>query len=129
MSGLKTGLSITGLLVFGTTTSLLAKIGKKLDPTLQSARSRRLPCVVHSSDLTIWGAVYELQGPDKQGNTQFFTKPWAMTTVMFLGMSFCLPWAYWQEYKHKRQAQEALTSGNGDVRDPLLYGESLVSLV
>lgn len=51
-----------------------------------------------------------------------------MTTVMFLGMSFCLPWAYWQEHKHKTQAQEALTSGNGDVRDPLLYGESLVSI-
>ena len=28
MSGLKTGLSITGLLVFGTTTSLFAKIGE-----------------------------------------------------------------------------------------------------
>ena len=27
MSGLKTGLSISGLLVFGTTTSLFAKIG------------------------------------------------------------------------------------------------------
>ena len=88
-----------------------------------------MPYIIHSSDLTIWLAVYELQGPDKQGNTQFFTKPWAMTTVMFLGMSFCLPWAYWQEHKHKRQAQEALTSGNGDVRDPLLYGESLVSIV
>ena len=28
MAGVKTGLSITGLLVFGTTTSLFAKIGK-----------------------------------------------------------------------------------------------------
>lgn len=95
MSGLKTGLSITGLLVFGTTTSLFAKI------------------------------VYELQGPDKDGHMQYFTKPWAMTTVMFLGMSFCLPWAYWEEYKHKKQAKEALQSANGGIRDPLLYGESL----
>lgn len=125
MSGLKTGLSITGLLVFGTTTSLFAKIGKTPDTTLQSARG---PCIVHNMSSTIWVAVYELQGPDKQGNMKFFTKPWAMTTVMFLGMSFCLPWAYWQEHKHKRQAQEALTSGNGSVGDPLLYGESLVSI-
>ncbi|KAL3147971.1 hypothetical protein ABBQ38_014266 [Trebouxia sp. C0009 RCD-2024] len=95
MSGVKTGLSITGLLVFGTTTSLFAKI------------------------------VYELQGPDRQGNMKFFTKPWAMTTVMFLGMSFCLPWAYWEEHKHKKQAREALSSGNGGVTDPLLYGDSL----
>ena len=58
---------------------------------------------------------------------QYFTKPWAMTTVMFLGMSFCLPWAYWEEYKHKKQAKEALQSANGDISDPLLYGESLVS--
>ncbi len=50
-----------------------------------------------------------------------------MTTVMFLGMSFCLPWAYWEEYKHKKQAKEALQSANGDMSDPLLYGESLVS--
>jgi len=74
-----------------------------------------------------FGAVYELQGPDKNGHMQYFTKPWAMTTVMFLGMSFCLPWAYWEEYKHKKQAKEALQSANGDIRDPLLYGESLVS--
>jgi len=58
---------------------------------------------------------------------QYFTKPWAMTTVMFLGMSFCLPWAYWEEHKHKKQAKEALQSANGDISDPLLYGESLVS--
>ena len=58
---------------------------------------------------------------------KFFTKPWAMTTVMFLGMSFCLPWAYWQEHKHKKQAREALLAGNGAVRDPLLVGDSLVS--
>ena len=51
-----------------------------------------------------------------------------MTTVMFLGMSFCLPWAYWEEYKHKKQAKEALLAGNGETREPLLYGESLVSL-
>jgi len=40
MSGLKTGLSITGLLVFGTTTSLFAKIGKGC-PGLQKPISIR----------------------------------------------------------------------------------------
>ena len=50
-----------------------------------------------------------------------------MTTVMFLGMSFCLPWAYWEEYKHKKQAKEALQAADGHVTEPLLYGESLVS--
>lgn len=71
--------------------------------------------------------MYELQGPDKNGHMQYFTKPWAMTTVMFLGMSFCLPWAYWEEYKHKKQAKEALQAANGHITEPLLYGESLVS--
>ncbi len=40
MSGLKTGLSISGLLVFGTTTSLFAKIGKAC-PGLQKPMSIR----------------------------------------------------------------------------------------
>lgn len=71
-------------------------------------------------------AVYELQGPGKDGYEKFFTKPWAMTTVMFLGMSFCLPWAYWEEYKHKRQARQALADANGNS-EPLLHGDTLVS--
>ena len=57
---------------------------------------------------------------------QFFTKPWAMTTVMFLGMSFCLPWAYWDDHKHKKQATKALQSADGDGTEPLLYAPSLV---
>lgn len=52
-----------------------------------------------------------------------------MTSVMFLGMSFCLPWAYWEEHKQQKQAREALSSGNGGVTDPLLYGDSLVGTV
>lgn len=71
-------------------------------------------------------AVYELQGPGKDGQDKFFTKPWAMTTIMFLGMSFCLPWAYWEEYKHKQQAQRALENANGHA-EPLLHGDTLVS--
>ena len=48
-----------------------------------------------------------------------------MTTIMFLGMSFCLPWAYWEEHKHKRQAQQALADSSG-TSEPLLSGDTLV---
>ena len=70
--------------------------------------------------------MYELQGPDKHGHMHYFTKPWAMTTVMFLGMSFCLPWAYWEEYQNNKRAKAALESA-GDLQDSLLYSNSLVS--
>ena len=73
-------------------------------------------------------AVYELQGPGKDGHEKLFTKPWAMTTIMFLGMSFCLPWAYWEESKHKRQAQQALSNANGSA-EPLLHGDTLASII
>ncbi|KAG2447436.1 hypothetical protein HYH02_007761 [Chlamydomonas schloesseri] len=76
--------SVSGLLVFGTTTSLLAKI------------------------------VYELKSVGKDGEEKYFRKPWAMTTLMFLGMSFCLPLAYYQE----RQARKARRASG--MEDPLL---------
>ncbi|KAK9812950.1 hypothetical protein WJX72_006245 [[Myrmecia] bisecta] len=75
MVAIVTVASVTGLLVFGTTTSLFAKI------------------------------VYELQGEGLDGE-KFFRKPWAMTTVMFLGMTFCLPLAYLQEYRNKKKLKE-----------------------
>ncbi|PNW72536.1 hypothetical protein CHLRE_16g689423v5 [Chlamydomonas reinhardtii] len=80
--------SVSGLLVFGTTTSLLAKI------------------------------VYELKSVGKDGEEKYFRKPWAMTTLMFLGMSFCLPLAYYQE----RQARKARRESG--VEDPLLEAGS-----
>lgn len=38
-----------------------------------------------------------------------------MTTVMFLGMTFCLPLAYWQEYKNKKKRKEG-----AELEQPLL---------
>lgn len=41
--------------------------------------------------------MYELEGEGIGGEKQFFRKPWFMTTLMFLGMSLCLPLAYLEE--------------------------------
>eukprot|EP00199_Chlamydomonas_sp_CCMP681_P000784 CAMPEP_0119110376 /NCGR_PEP_ID=MMETSP1180-20130426/29240_1 /TAXON_ID=3052 ORGANISM="Chlamydomonas cf sp, Strain CCMP681" /NCGR_SAMPLE_ID=MMETSP1180 /ASSEMBLY_ACC=CAM_ASM_000741 /LENGTH=458 /DNA_ID=CAMNT_0007096685 /DNA_START=1 /DNA_END=1377 /DNA_ORIENTATION=+ len=65
--------SVGGLLVFGTTTSLFAKL------------------------------VYEIPSVGADGETKLFTKPWAMTSLMFIGMSFCLPLALWIERKQRAQ--------------------------
>ncbi|GAQ82300.1 hypothetical protein KFL_001070060 [Klebsormidium nitens] len=67
--------SITGLLVFGTTTSLLAKI------------------------------VYELRGEGSGGEAKYFVKPWTMVTVMFLGMSLSLPLAYMEQWAEEKKAK------------------------
>ena len=66
-------------------------------------------------------AVYELEGVGLDGHVKFFTKPWAMTTVMFLGMSFCLPLAYLEEArarKGKLSAVEEPLLASADVRLP-----------
>ncbi|CAG9463959.1 unnamed protein product [Pedinophyceae sp. YPF-701] len=68
--------SVAGLLVFGTTTSLFAKI------------------------------VYELEGKGADGHVHLFLKPWAMTTVMFMGMSLCLPLAYYERHLAAQRKQE-----------------------
>lgn len=77
-------LSVGGLIVFGTITSLFAKV------------------------------VYELKGVGLDGKEKLFQKPWAMTTTMFVGMSFCLPFAYYKEW------QEAQQQGKEDLETPLL---------
>ncbi|GAX82542.1 hypothetical protein CEUSTIGMA_g9969.t1 [Chlamydomonas eustigma] len=85
--------SIGGLIAFGTTTSLFAKI------------------------------VYELQSIGSNGETKYFHKPWAMTTIMFIGMSFCLPLAYLEESKkkqHKPNVEEPLL---GDMVPPAKRNE------
>ena len=60
-------------------------------------------------------AVYELEGEGLDGQRKFFTKPWAMTTVMFLGMSFCLPLAYLEQWRARKgkltAAEEPLLGG------------------
>lgn len=92
MAGVSVSLSIGGLLLFGTTTSLFAKI------------------------------VYELQGIGRDGQPKFFQKPWAMTCVMFLGMSCCLPLAYYQQAQtRKKRASAGVDESlllNGQVRKP-----------
>eukprot|EP00891_Asterochloris_glomerata_P001583 jgi/Astpho2/1583/Aster-07912 len=90
MSSLLTTLSISGLLVFGTTTSLFAKI------------------------------VYELKGPGRDGREEYFTKPWAMTTVMFLGMTLCLPLAYWDDLKKVATRRSTHQQAEKDSTEPLL---------
>ncbi|EIE24529.1 hypothetical protein COCSUDRAFT_65401 [Coccomyxa subellipsoidea C-169] len=78
MGSLTLYLSVSGLLLFGTITSLFAKI------------------------------VYELEGPDLDGAAKLFRKPWAMATNMFIGMSFCIPLAFLEERRQKgRLAREA----------------------
>lgn len=79
--------------------------------------------------------VYELQGPSlRDGKPELFRKPWAMTTVMFVGMSFCLPLAHFQEWKAKKKAGAAKrqqrqaaavassspSPANSSLRSPLL---------
>eukprot|EP00889_Picochlorum_renovo_P008100 jgi/Picre1/35130/NNA_002593.t1 len=66
-----------GLVFFGTITSLAAKI------------------------------VYDLDGVGRSGEVKNFEKPWAMATVMFAGMSFCLPLAYYLEHKEKSSEKES----------------------
>ena len=65
--------------------------------------------------------MYELQGPGIDGKNEYFTKPWAMTTVMFLGMSLCLPFAYWDDLKRKAQRRSLREQAEKDAgHEPLL---------
>ncbi|KAL4445807.1 hypothetical protein ABPG77_009006 [Micractinium sp. CCAP 211/92] len=81
--------AVAGLVLFGTCTSLFAKI------------------------------VYELEGPGRDGVTKAFEKPWCMTTVMFCGMSFCLPLAFFVERKQRQRAEKAAAAA-GSTQEPLL---------
>lgn len=66
-------------------------------------------------------AVYELQGDGRAGDLKFFRKPWAMTTVMFLGMTFCLPLAFFEEYLAKKRERDLL----GAAAAPLLVPQQV----
>jgi hypothetical protein len=73
-------------------------------------------------------AVYELQGPGRDGVDKYFRKPYFMTTVMFFGMSFCLPLAFLEQWQLRRRAA---ADGAEEARYPLLNNavaeESFVS--
>ena len=65
-------------------------------------------------------AVYEMNGVSLDGETHWFRKPWFMTTLMFIGMSFCLPLAYLEERnKNKRERMQVHSDGD----EPLLSGD------
>jgi hypothetical protein len=64
-------------------------------------------------------AVYELSSEGLDGKEHFFRKPWFMTFIMFLGMSFCLPLAYWEENAKMKSNARAADTGNG-TDEPLL---------
>jgi drug/metabolite transporter (DMT)-like permease len=89
MSSFAESLNVGGLVVFGTISSLLAKI------------------------------IYELHAPGADGYEKPFHKPWACTTMMFVGMTFCLPLSWvldryqaWQ--RAQKRAKEAREASNGD---------------
>ena len=63
-------------------------------------------------------AVYELDGPDRSGVTKLFRKPWMMTTIMFIGMSFCIPIGYIEEFWQRRKQLKE----NDGAHAPLLNG-------
>ncbi|CAL8468753.1 g8293 [Coccomyxa elongata] len=56
--------SVVGLLLFGTISSIFSKV------------------------------VYQTEGEDLNGHTKYFKKPWASTALMFLAMVMCLPIAW-----------------------------------
>uniref|UniRef100_A0A7S3QMG5 EamA domain-containing protein n=1 Tax=Dunaliella tertiolecta TaxID=3047 RepID=A0A7S3QMG5_DUNTE len=72
-TALAKGASVSSLLLFGTITSLISK------------------------------TAYELESTGEGGQKKFFHKPWAMTSLMFMGMTFCLPLAYYLESIEKKR--------------------------
>ncbi|KAL3137914.1 hypothetical protein ABBQ38_005161 [Trebouxia sp. C0009 RCD-2024] len=89
MAGTAATVSVLGLIVFGTLASLLGKI------------------------------VYELSGNDFHGDEKLFRKPWATTTFMFFGMSFCLPIGWVYDYLQRRKQSSEKQSDT----EPLLTPE------
>ena len=73
----------------------------------------------HCECYVLSDAVYELQGPDLDGNDKLFRKPWAMATNMFIGMSFCIPLFYLEESRQRRRSAQ---SAGSDASAPLLNG-------
>lgn len=56
---------------------------------------------------------YELVGVGRDGEKKLFRKPWMMATIMFIGMSFCLPIAYWEQRRMGNKKPDILN-------DPLI---------
>lgn len=80
--------NVAGLVVYGTISSLLAKI------------------------------IYELKAPGRGDHLKHFHKPWACTTMMFVGMTFCLPLSWvinLVQYLHRSRSQRAKQDADGRV--------------
>lgn len=75
--------------------------------------------------IVVFSAVYELDAQGIDGKVKNFEKPWAMTTIMFVAMTCCLPLAYLPfDGQRKPSGQndetlsEPLIDGNGpDVQN------------
>ena len=50
---------------------------------------------------------------------KYFRKPWFMMTIMFVGMSVCLPLAWLEDRQSKKQQDEARAHG----LEPLLHAD------
>lgn len=91
-----------------------ARRPSRLSPNLHSSFS--LPPYTNT--------VYELQGPALlDDKPKFFRKPWAMTTIMFAGMSFCLPLALAKQRvaaQKQRAAASAAATPATTTTTPLL---------
>lgn len=104
------GVVSTGaMLLFGTATAVLTKAGTF---TLR---------IIHHAlvDLTTPPSIaYELEAVGRYGVVEHFEKPWALTAVMFLGMSLCLPVAYYHKLRDQDEHQQHMHAG--PVQQPIL---------
>ena len=88
--------------------------------------TRYTDCVKPPPTCSLAGAVYEIEAPGRDGKLKPFEKPWACTAMMFVGMTFCLPLAYWVDARKaaKKEAGEDASSpllgddDDGPVRRP-----------
>ncbi len=66
--------------------------------------------------------VYDLQAVGPDGEKQYFRKPWMMTLVMFVGMTFCLPLAKAKEAAARRAAKQRNALDQPLLGDPAEVG-------
>ena len=136
--------SVGGLLIFGTISSILSKIGERFSQTstlllrchsldnhpvckVQHASTHQsiasITCLLQSC--LVDGAacclrtcaVYQTQGEDFDGHAKYFKKPWASTALMFFAMVFCLPIAWIASAVERSRKRRAAGSGE---HEPLL---------
>ena len=91
----------------------LKRQGSPLSAAASVAAARSPPFAAHAGPSHSFACCH----PPPRTNPQ----PWAMSTVMFCGMSMCLPLAFWVERRERRRAAKAAAAAaNGDATEPLL---------